>query len=214
MPPDELKTTRGVSRRAFLRGVGATSVAGGVLAGAAPGQAAEAGQGGAVDPAVPVGPGEVSITLNVNGEQKTLSAEPRTTLLDALRDKLDITGSKRVCDRGTCGACTVLKDDRPIYACSVLAIDAQGSQITTIEGLGTLDEPTPLQKAFVENDAQQCGFCTPGFVVACTSFLKTNPDPTPEEVQGGLGGNLCRCGTYECIKQAVQDAAKAIRGGS
>ncbi len=216
MPPDETKTNGGFSRREFLRGIGATSVAGGVLGGASADQAAAADDEA---PAALAGPGEVPITLHVNGQQRALSVEPRTTLLSALRDKLGLTGSKKVCDRGTCGACTVLidaglKDVRPIYACSTLAIDVQGSKITTIEGLGAADRLSPVQAAFVENDAQQCGFCTPGFVVSSTSFLQRNPSPTPEQVRAGLGGNLCRCGTYQCIQQAVLDAAKAIRGGS
>lgn len=208
MRPETPESAGGVSRRDFLRGIGATSVAGGILSGTVP------EQGFAAEPAVPVGPGEVSITLHVNGQDKTLSVEPRTTLLDALRDRLDLTGSKKVCDRGTCGACTVLKDGRPVYACSILAIDAQGSKITTIEGLGTPDKLSPVQAAFVKNDAQQCGFCTPGFVVASTAFLQKTPEPTPEQVLAGLGGNLCRCGTYEGIKLAVLDAAKAMKGGS
>jgi len=208
VPPEEVESTRGVSRRQFLGGVGASSIAAGVLTATTPDESA------AADPAAPVGPGEVTITLQVNGQQQVLSVEPRTTLLDALRDTLNLTGSKKVCDRGTCGACTVLKDGRPVYACTILAIDAQGSKITTIEGLGTPDRLSPVQTAFVHNDAQQCGFCTPGFVVACTSFLEANPNPTPEQILAGLGGNLCRCGTYEGIKQAVADAAKARKGGS
>ncbi len=207
MRPDELESNPGVSRRHFLRGIGATSVAGGILAGAA------AEEAGAAGPAESVGPGEVTITLDVNGVRRTLSVEPRTTLLDALRDRLGLTGSKKVCDRGTCGACTVLQDGRPIYACTALAIDVQGSKILTIEGLGTPQRPNPVQAAFVENDAQQCGFCTPGFVVACTSLLQGTPDPTPEQVRAGLGGNLCRCGTYMGIQQAVREAAKAAKGG-
>ena len=215
MPPDEIKATRGFSRREFLRGIGATSVAGGVLAGPPADQADAADEA----PKALVGPGEVPITLHVNGQKRALSVEPRTTLLAALRDKLGMTGGKRVCDRGTCGACTVLvdaglRDGRPIYACSTLAIDVQGSKITTIEGLGAPDRLSPVQAAFVENDAQQCGYCTPGFVVSCTSLLQQNPDPTPEQIRAGLGGNLCRCGTYECIQRAVLDAAKAMRGGS
>jgi xanthine dehydrogenase YagT iron-sulfur-binding subunit len=155
----------------------------------------------------------VSITLSINGRDHTLSVEPRTTLLDALRDRLDLTGAKKVCDRGTCGACTVLQDGRPVYSCTILAIDAQGSKITTIEGLGTPERLSPVQAAFVRNDAQQCGFCTPGFVVACTALLERTPQPTPEQLRLGLGGNLCRCGTYAGIKQAVAEAATMMKGG-
>lgn len=196
----------GVSRRGFLKGVGVSSVAGTIMTGVLPESAI------AADPSAPVGPGEVPITLHINGQDKTLSVEPRTTLLDALRNRLDLTGTKKVCDRATCGACTVLKDGRPVYACTTLAIEAQGSKITTIESLGTVEKMSPVQSAFVKNDAQQCGFCTPGFVVACTAFLKTHPNPSIEQVRAGLGGNLCRCGTYKGITQAVLDASK--KGGA
>jgi xanthine dehydrogenase YagT iron-sulfur-binding subunit len=160
-----------------------------------------------------VGPGGVSVQLKINGKLKPLKVEPRTTLLDALRNRLDVTGAKRVCDRGTCGACTVLLNGKPVYACSVLAIEAQGQDIVTVEGLGSPEHLHPLQAAFIANDAQQCGFCTPGFVVACKAFLDGNPDPALEEVQKGLGGNLCRCGTYAGIGPAVLEAAKALKGG-
>ena len=201
------QSDQGVSRRSFLQGVGAGSVAGSVLAAATGQQAHAAG------PPTCVGPGEVAITLNVNGKDRRLSVEPRVTLLDALRNRLDLTGSKKVCDRGTCGACTVLLDGRPIYSCSALAIDCQGSKIVTVEGLGTPEKMSPVQAAFVRHDAQQCGFCTPGFVVACTSLLQRHPDPTPEQVRFGLGGNVCRCGTYAGIQAAVLDAALEMRGG-
>ncbi len=213
MARDKSESARGgVSRRGFLKGVGATSLAGGILTSTPAERAGAAEQPAAPNPAKPVGPGEVTITLNVNGQERTLKVEPRTTLLDALRNRLGLTGSKKVCDRGTCGACTIIKDGRPIYACTALAIDVVGSKITTIEGLGTPEHLSPVQAAFVKNDAQQCGFCTPGFVVACTSFLHANPNPTPEQVRAGLGGNLCRCGTYAGIQQAVLDAAQSMKG--
>jgi xanthine dehydrogenase YagT iron-sulfur-binding subunit len=141
--------------------------------------------------------------------------EPRVTLLEALRNELDMTGAKRVCDRGTCGACTVIMDGKPVYSCSVLAIDAQGKAITTVEGLAAGDRLHPIQQAFIDNDAQQCGFCTPGFVVACKAMLDRNPTPTPEQVQKGLGGNLCRCGTYVGVRAAVLQASKgqSVREG-
>jgi xanthine dehydrogenase YagT iron-sulfur-binding subunit len=200
-PPE---VSAGFSRREFLRGVGATSVAAsGLLATALPDEAEAA-----VDFSKPVGPGEVEISLSINGENKTLSVEPRTTLLDALRNRLDITGAKKVCDRGTCGACTVIKDGRVIYSCTALAIDVQGSKITTVEGLGTPDKLSPVQAAFVHNDAQQCGFCTPGFVVACTAMLQAHANPSAEQVRLGLGGNLCRCGTYAGMKEAIVEAGK------
>ena len=152
--------------------------------------------------------------LKVNGRKHRVELEPRTTLLDALRNHLDLTGAKKVCDRGTCGSCTVLVDGKPVYSCSTLAIEAQGKDITTVEGLGTPDRMHPVQEAFVDNDAQQCGFCTPGFVIACTAFLDRNPDPTLEQINTGLGGNLCRCGTYAGIRPAVMQAAGVLKGGT
>lgn len=200
----------GISRRGFL-GIGAGTAATSLL----PGGAREAAAQEAAAAAPPVlGPGEAPIELRVNGAVKKLSVEPRVTLLDALRNRLDITGAKKVCDRGTCGACTVLVDGAPAYACSMLAVEAVGREITTIEGLGTPEQMSAVQSAFVEHDAQQCGFCTPGFVVACTAFLNEHPNPTLEEVRAGLGGNLCRCGTYAGITEAMLDAAKALKGGA
>ena len=149
------------------------------------------------------GPGKVPITLNVNGKRLTANLEPRFTLLDALREKFEVTGPKRVCDRGTCGACTVLIDNKSVYACSVLAIEAQGRQIVTTDGLAPQGKLHPVSAAFVDNDAQQCGFCTPGFVMATKAFVDKHPNATPDEIAKGLGGNFCRCGTYAGIKGAV-----------
>lgn len=162
-------------------------------------------------PAEIYGPGKASFALNVNGKKHPVTADIRTTLLEALRDHLEYTGAKRVCDRATCGACTVLLDDKPAYACSVLAIDAQANAITTVEGLGTAERLAPIQAAIVENDGQQCGFCTPGFVVACHSFLERHPQPTDDQIDKGLAGNLCRCGTYAGIRAAVKQVAKGGR---
>jgi xanthine dehydrogenase YagT iron-sulfur-binding subunit len=131
------------------------------------------------------------------------------TLLAALRNHLDLTGAKQVCDRGGCGACTVMLDGEPVVSCLMLAADAVGHDITTVEGLGTPEKMSPVQAAFVECDALQCGFCTPGFVVASTALLKKKPMPTLEEIKDGLAGNLCRCGTYGRVFEAVQKAAKA-----
>lgn len=153
------------------------------------------------------GPGKVPVTLNVNGKTLKAELEPRVTLLDALRDQFELTGAKRVCDRGTCGACTVLLDGKAAYSCSVLAIDSQTRKITTVEGLGEPGRLHPVQQAFVDNDAQQCGFCTPGFVVATKAFLDQHPNPTLEQIKHGLGGNFCRCGTYAGIRAAVMQAA-------
>jgi xanthine dehydrogenase YagT iron-sulfur-binding subunit len=146
------------------------------------------------------GPGKVPVVLMVNGNKLTAQLEPRVTLLEALRNNFDLTGAKNVCDRGTCGACTVLMDDKPVYACSVLAVDAQDKKLTTVEGLTEGDNLTPVMQSFVEHDAQQCGFCTPGFVVATTHFLQHNPQPTDDDIRRGLSGNFCRCGTYNGIR--------------
>jgi xanthine dehydrogenase YagT iron-sulfur-binding subunit len=195
--PDE--PASGLSRRDFLK-LGGVTLSVPLVAGARVVQA-----GG--KPVEVHGPGTATITLTVNGQQLTAELEPRVTLLDALRDHFHFTGAKRVCDRGECGACTVLMDGRSVYACNVLAIDAQGKQITTIESLGAPEELHPIQKAFVENDAQQCGFCTPGFVMASKALLDKNPQPSPEDVLHGLSGNFCRCGTYRGLRAAVLVAA-------
>jgi xanthine dehydrogenase YagT iron-sulfur-binding subunit len=150
------------------------------------------------------GPGAAPVTLQVNGKKFSADLEPRVTLLDALRGNFDITGPKRVCDRGECGACTVLIDDRAVYSCTTLAIEAQGRQIVTAEGLGN-GQPHAVQTAFVNNDAQQCGFCTPGFTVASKAFLEKHPHATDEEIAQGIGGNLCRCGTYRGIHGVVAE---------
>ena len=200
------QSSSGLSRRDFLKITGASAAAP-LMAGAAA-IALEA----PADTAAIQGPGKVPITLNVNGRKYNAQLEPRVTLLDALRDQFELTGAKRVCDRGTCGACTVLMDGKAVYSCSVLAIDAQSHAITTVEGLGQPGKLHPVQQAFVDNDAQQCGFCTPGFVVACKAFLDQHPNPTPEQIKHGLGGNFCRCGTYAGIRVAVMQAAKAGKG--
>jgi xanthine dehydrogenase YagT iron-sulfur-binding subunit len=203
--PKQSSSDSGLSRRDFLKLTGASAAAP-LMAGAAAAITAAP-----PDSAVQ-GPGKVPVSLNVNGKKLSAQLEPRVTLLDALRDQFELTGAKRVCDRGTCGACTVLMDGKAVYSCSVLAIDAQAKAITTVEGLGTPEKMHPVQQAFVDNDGQQCGFCTPGFVVACKAFLDQHPNPTPEQIKHGLGGNFCRCGTYAGIRAAVMQAAKATRG--
>lgn len=149
--------------------------------------------------------------MTINGKPVNLTVEPRVTLLDALRNYLDMTGAKRVCDRGTCGACTVLLNGKSIYSCTTLAIDAQGKKIETIEGLPVNN---PVSAAFVKHDAQQCGYCTPGFVMAARGFLLEHPNPTVADVEHGLCGNLCRCGTYMGVREAVVEAARSMKGGN
>ena len=154
-----------------------------------------------------LGPEPLPITLQINGKPMKVQVEPRTTLLDVLRDHLRLTGSKEVCDRATCGACTVLLDDKPVYSCSMLAIEAQGRAITTIEGLAANGKLSKVQEAFIDNDALMCGYCTPGFVMSVTALLKANPHPTADEVRHACSGNLCRCGAYPRILQAALKAA-------
>ncbi len=159
------------------------------------------------------GPEKVLIHLKVNGRAYELFVEPRRTLLDALRTDLGLTGSKRGCNEGTCGACTVLTGNRAIYACMALAIDYDGQSITTIEFLGNSGQLHPIQKAFVEEDGLQCGFCTPGQVMAAKNLLDRNPNPTPEEIRQFMVGNLCRCGAYPKIVRAVLRAAHLLSAG-
>jgi xanthine dehydrogenase YagT iron-sulfur-binding subunit len=205
MPKEKIpeQGSSGISRRDFFKNSTAGAVSTALISRSAAGTD--------VPEAEILGPGKVPIILNVNGKTHRLSVEPRVTLLDALRERLDITSCKKVCDEGTCGACTVLLDGKPVYACSLLAIEGQGKQIITAEGLGTPENMHPIQEAFVKNDAQQCGFCTPGFVVASKAFLEKNPNPTLEDIEKGMGGNLCRCGTYPGIKNAILEVAS--KGG-
>lgn len=199
--PKKIEDHAGVSRRDFLKISTISAAAVPLVAGKQ--TVLAAGE------QVPVyGPGKVPIALMVNGKKYNLQLEPRVTLLDALRDDLDITGAKRVCDKAECGACTVLMGNKPVYACSVLAIEAQGKQIETVESLTQNGKLHPIQQAFVEHDASQCGFCTPGFVVACKSFLDRHPHPSAEDIRKGLSGNLCRCGTYAGIREALAQSAR------
>jgi xanthine dehydrogenase YagT iron-sulfur-binding subunit len=185
------------SRRSFLKSAG-VSAAATTLVGA--GERAEAA------PTV-LGPDAVALQLKVNGTAESVSVEPRVTLLEALRNQLDLTGCKPVCERGGCGACTVLVDGAPVVSCLMLAADAEGHEITTVEGIGSPEKMSALQAAFVEKDAMQCGFCTPGFIVSGTALLAKNPHPTLDEIKAGLAGNLCRCGTYSRIFEAVEAAS-------
>jgi xanthine dehydrogenase YagT iron-sulfur-binding subunit len=197
IPLNEVSDTdSGVSRRDFLK-ISSVSVAVPMVIGPTVVKVAGA--------EVPVyGPGPVPVSLNVNGKTLRAQLEPRVTLLDALRDQFDLTGAKRVCDRAECGACTVLMDGKPVYACSVLAVDAQDHKIETVESLtGTGGTLHPIQQAFIDNDAQQCGFCTPGFVVASKALVDKYPNPTKAQIHKELAGNFCRCGTYAGIREAV-----------
>jgi xanthine dehydrogenase YagT iron-sulfur-binding subunit len=201
-PMDDSKPSGGGwSRREFLHGSGLAAAAT-ALGGAAP-QALAQDQDQPATSVPAMGPGSVRMTLNVNGQKMTSSIEPRVTLLDALRNYLDVTGCKRVCDRGTCGACTVMLDGKPVYSCSMLALEAQGKAIRTAESLVQGEKLDPVPAAFGRFDAQQCGFCTPGFVVAMRAVFDQNPKPTPAEVEHGLAGNICRCGTYEQMRDAI-----------
>lgn len=197
MPDEDVKDSppqTGLSRRDFLKISSIAAAAPAVLGT----QAVEA----QTQPQV-LGPGPVPVTLTINNKKYTAQLEPRVTLLDAMRERFELTGAKRVCDRGECGACTVLMNGRAVYACSVLAVDAQGHQITTVESLGTPESLHPIQRAFVEHDASQCGFCTPGFVMASKAVLDKHPHPTQDQVVRGLSGNFCRCGTYHGLRAAV-----------
>lgn len=197
---DHSAENAGVSRRDFLK-ISSISAAAPLIAG--PKIVMAAGEEVAVH-----GPGKVPMQFSINGKSYQASLEPRVTLLDALRDCFDLTGAKRVCDRGECGACTILFDGEPVYACSVLAIEAQHKSIATVESLMEQGNLHPVQQAFVDQDATQCGFCTPGFVVACAAFLEKYPQPTPEQIRRGLSGNFCRCGTYDGIRKAIVQVAQ------
>jgi aerobic-type carbon monoxide dehydrogenase small subunit (CoxS/CutS family) len=190
------------SRRTFLKGLGTTAVAAVAAQTAAVAQELEK-----VNAEKVVGPGAVPVTLTVNGKKLKLTLEPRVTLLDALRNYSSLTGAKEGCDRAACGACTVLFDDRPIYSCQKLAIEAQNHEITTVEGLAKNGRLSEVQQAFIDRDALQCGYCTPGFIMSVTALLKQNPHPTADEVKHACAGNLCRCGTHPHILQAALQAA-------
>lgn len=154
--------------------------------------------------------GSINLVLDINGQKRNVTVEPRTTLLSAMRDHLEppVTGPKLVCDMGTCGACTVVIDGKIVYSCLVLAVDAAGKRVTSVEGLGSPESLNNVQKAFVEHDGLMCGFCTPGFVTTLSAYLKKNPNPTLEEVREACKGNFCRCGTYPRVFEAALAAAK------
>ena len=205
-PKDEKSDRISFSRRDFLKSAGVGSLAASVAGVAEVETQAQAG-GAAV-----MGPGDVPVQLLVNGKRVDLRIEPRVTLLDALRMRADITGNKRGCDRGACGACTMIIDGRTAYACSTLAIEVQGKQIRTVDGLATGDKLHPVQQAFCDQDALMCGFCTPGFVVATVALLEKRPNATPDQIKKGLDGNICRCGTFVRIMEAAVKAKGVLRG--
>jgi len=188
----------GVSRRGFFTAVGAGAIGAATLGRAQSPPGTQAA--GAREP--------TKVTLRINGRAHTILAEPRWTLLFVLREKLGLTGTKIGCERGECGACTVLLDGTPIYACMTLALDTEGHEITTLEGLMDGEELGPVQQAFLEEDAFQCGYCTPGQIMAAEGLLRARPEPTLEEIRAGMSGNLCRCGTYAHIFKAVKKASE------
>lgn len=198
------KQTRGTTRRTFLKSAGivSASVAGAEMLSGVPPAEAEA-QAGAV------GPGKVPLKLRVNGETRTLNVEPRTTLAEALRDELHLTGTKVVCDRGSCSACTVMLDKKTVCSCMTLAVDVGDREVTTIEALSRGDELHPVQAAFIEHDALQCGFCTSGMLMSCASLLERNPKPSAEDVKTAISGNICRCATYPRVFEAVLAASQS-----
>jgi xanthine dehydrogenase YagT iron-sulfur-binding subunit len=209
-PQGPAATGPGISRRSFLKGTGAATAA---AAGLAPGSPEALAQTKAAD-VVAIGPGAIKIELMVDGAPYTASVEPRVTLLDALRNYMDVTGCKRVCDRGTCGACTVMLDGKTVYSCSMLALEARGKEIKTAESLYNNGKIDAVPAAFVKHDAQQCGFCTPGFVVSMRAAFDKNPNATPAEIEDALSGNICRCGTYQQMRDAIASLCQVKKGGN
>jgi xanthine dehydrogenase YagT iron-sulfur-binding subunit len=197
-----------LTRRDFIKGAGAAAAAvaslGAVASADAAGETDAANSDGVIER---LGPDAQTFELNINGRLIEVTAEPRVTLLGVLRDHLGLTGTKLVCDRGACGACTVHLDGRPVTSCMVLASRARGRQITTIEGLGTAGRMHPVQSAFVANDALQCGFCTPGMVMSVAAELNRNPAASLDDIKHAVAGNICRCGTYPHVFKAALQAA-------
>lgn len=196
---------KGFSRRAFLKGAGLTT-AGTVML-----QTGVFAKGPVtIQKSKTVGPGEVNIQMHINGKIRNLSIEPRTTLAGALREHLQLTGTKIVCDRGSCSACTVWVDNKPVNACMTFAMDVGKRKVTTIEGLAKNGNLHPIQEAFIQHDASQCGYCTSGMIMSTANLLDENPNPTLEDVKHATRGNYCRCGTYPHVFKATLAAAKKI----
>jgi xanthine dehydrogenase YagT iron-sulfur-binding subunit len=199
------KKSRTVTRRAFLKGLGG-GAAGAALATRLKGQSA--GQAGvALSPAL----AQKTINFTVNGKSVSVEVEPRETLLEVLRERLKLTGAKKTCDRGECGGCTVLIDGQAVYSCLFPAVRADGKQVITVEGLADGETLHPVQQAYIEKDGYQCGYCTPGFIMSSVALLKQNATPSPGQIKAGLSGNLCRCGNYVKIYEAVAAASQKMR---
>jgi aerobic-type carbon monoxide dehydrogenase small subunit (CoxS/CutS family) len=198
----------GVTRRGFLKGAGLTAAGAAILDGGLLGASEAAASSAAPEPKA-LGPGRVGVSLRVNNQLRRIEVEPRTTLAEALRFDLGLTGTKVVCDRGSCSACTVWLDSTPVCSCMTLAIDVGARDVTTIEGLASKngEKLHPVQEAFIEYDAMQCGYCTPGMIMSCAALLKREPNPTLEDVKTATSGNLCRCGTYPKVFEATLAAA-------
>jgi carbon-monoxide dehydrogenase small subunit/xanthine dehydrogenase YagT iron-sulfur-binding subunit len=199
---------RDFSRRLFLRGSAFTTV-GATMLNTTPEFIAKAQPGGVNSPVV--GPDAVPIALQVNGVTRMMRIEPHMTLAEALRGPLGLTGTKIACNRGACSACTVWLDGDPVCACMILAIDVGERRVTTIEGLADGDTLHPVQQAFIDHDALQCGFCTPGMIMTCAALLEHTADPSASEVRAAISGHICRCGTYPHVIAATLDAVKARR---
>ncbi|HLY41831.1 MAG TPA: (2Fe-2S)-binding protein [Terracidiphilus sp.] len=210
IPSHPGSASAGITRRGFLKGAGITA-AGTALVDGVQAFSREVSEATRSD-VKEYGPEPFPVSLHINDREHKLTIEPRTTLAEALRIQLNMTGTKISCDRGVCSSCTVLLDKTPVNSCMTLAIDAVGHQITTIEGIGTEDKLHPIQAAFVKHDAMQCGFCTPGMVMSCAALLERNPHPTEADVRYAVSGNLCRCGTYPKVFAATLDAAGQLPG--
>lgn len=198
------KPSKDISRRSFIRGAGLTTAGSVLLSSNALAFDYKEGYRTGKE----YGPNAITIQLKVNGMIRALSVEPRTTLASALRDHLELSGTKVVCDRGSCSACTVYLDGKPVNSCMMSVFDVGDKEITTIEGIAKDGELHAVQQAFIDHDATQCGYCTPGMVMSCVHLLDNNPDPTLEDVKKATRGNLCRCGTYPHVFKATLEAAK------
>jgi len=193
-----------VSRRDVLRGAGVAAF----LGAAAPALGDEKKTQSGIRQ---FGPGPEKLQFQINGKRVAVEVEPRVTLLDALRDRIGMTGTKRVCDGGACGACTVMVNGKTVNACMMLAVDAAGAKIRTIEGLEQNGKLHPVHEAFITNDAAQCGFCTPGMIMSCTALVESGVEPTEEQIREAVAGNLCRCGTYPHVFTACREAAATMK---